>query len=133
VEFIDQVSSAATADVVDGSGVLAETLLLGKFLVEREHSAFLLAVHVACSTAARGVEGVGWRRSELDQRGWTGGIRARGHVLWVDASGITGTATSRIVVVGGRDGWVRLGDVVGRHFELLGFVLLMVVDVGRWC
>lgn len=130
VEFVDQVASTAAANVVDGSGVLTETLLLGEFLVEAEHGAFRFAVHVTGSTAAGGEESIGWRRSELDEGGRARGIGTRGHVLRVDASSIASAATAGIVVVGGGDGWVRLGDVVGKHLEFTGLLLWLVVGDG---
>ena len=50
--LVDGVAGATSADVVDGRGVLAQALLLGELLVETEHCAFPLAVHVAGTAAS---------------------------------------------------------------------------------
>jgi len=97
--------------------VLTEALLLGKLLVEAEHGTLLLAVDIASSATACGEVGVGWWGSQLDKRCWARGAAAVGDVRGLDASGITGAATTSVVDVGGGDGRVGLGDVVGRHFE----------------
>lgn len=115
VRLIDEVASSATADVVDGCGALPQALLLSKFLVEAEHGAFLLAVHVASAATARSEESVWWRSGDLNARSGSSGIRALGNFLGVHAGCVASTATSGIVVVGGGDGRVGFGDVVGRH------------------
>ena len=115
-----EVTGTATADVIDGGSILAETLLLGELLVEGEHGTLLLAVHVAGSTAAASEEGVGWGRRELDAGCWAGGICASSDGLGVHTGCVTGTASSRVVDIGGGDGRVRLGDVVGGHCEESG-------------
>lgn len=117
VHLVDCVAGAATADVVDGGSVLAEALLLGELLVEREHGSLLLAVDVAGSAAARHEVGVGGRRSELDARGRARGVGAVGHVLGVDAGDVARSSAAVASIGGGVDGGVRLGDVVGRHFR----------------
>ena len=116
VQLVDQVASTATANVVDGGGVLPEAFLLGEFLVEAEHGALLLEVDIAGTAAARGEETVRRGRSELDAGGRARSITSVGHVLGVHAGDIA-SSTTAVVDVGGRDGRVRLGDVVGDHFD----------------
>lgn len=115
MHLVDGVAGTTTANVVDGCGVLAKALLLGKLLVEGEHGSLLLAVDVAGSATARHEVGVGGRRGELDARGRARGVGAVGHVLGVDASDVAGAAATVASIAGGGDGGVRLGDVVGRH------------------
>lgn len=137
--LVDKVSSTATANVVNRCLLAAQTLLLGKLLVEAEHGALRL-LHVAGAAAASGVEGVGGRRGELDARGWAGGSSAGSDLGGLDAHGIASTATAR-VDVGGSYGWVGLGDVEGDHFDrdgglVVGGVGVVGVDVdvigGEW-
>jgi len=116
--LVDGVAGAAAADVVDGGGVLAQALLLGELLVEAEHGALLLAVDVAGAAAARGEVGVGGGRRELHEGGGPRGVAAVGDIGGVDAGGIASAAAARVDKVGGGDGWVRLGDVVGDHFGM---------------
>jgi len=110
---VDFVAGATAANVVDGGGVLHQALLLGKLLVEAEDGAFLLAVEVAGAATSAHEVGVLWGRSELDDRSRSGGIRASSDVLGVDASDVARTSSAGMVVVAGRDGRVRLGDLVG--------------------
>lgn len=119
VHLVDCVAGATTADVVDGGSVLAEALLLGELLVEGEHGSLLLAVDVAGSATAGHEVRVGGRWGELDARGRARGVLAVGHLTWVDAGDVACSAAAIAGIGGGGDGWVRLGDVVGRHF---GFV-----------
>lgn len=114
--LINQVASATTANVVDRGGVLTETLLLGKFLVEAEHGTFALAVDISGSTSASGEVGVGGRRSELDARGRASGGAAVSYILGVDAGHVAGSTAARVVDICGGGRWVRLGDVEGDHF-----------------
>jgi hypothetical protein len=120
LHLVDEVAGTAAANVVHGSLLGAETLLLLEFLVKAEHGAFLFAVHVACAAAARGEEGVGGRRSELDTGCWATGCGAVGEVVGLDTGYVAGTAAAR-VDVGATDGRVRLGDVEGDHFACLGW------------
>lgn len=114
LHLVNEVAGTATADVVDGSLLGAEALLLLELLVEAEHGTLLLAVHVASAATARGEEGVGGRRSELDAGCWARGGLAVGDIGGLDAGDVTGAATAR-VDVGAAYGWVRFGDVEGRH------------------
>lgn len=123
MELINQVSGSTAADVVDWGSMFAKALLLGEFLVKGEHGALLLAVNVASSATAGGEVNVGGRRSELDARGRARGVGAVGDGR--DAGHVSGTATSKLDVVG--EGWVRLGDVVGRHFDCDCLLLLLVI------
>lgn len=133
LHFINEVSCAAAADVIDGRLLAAEALLLLEFLVEAEHGTFPLAVHVSCSTAARGEVSVGGWRGELDARCWAGGGLAVGERLGRDAGYIASAAAAR-VDVRGADGGVGLGDVEGRHFVcfVICCVDVNVVDGGGW-
>lgn len=117
VHLVNCVAGAATANVVDRSSVLSQALLLGKLLVKAEHGALLLAVDVACTAAAGGKKCVGWRGSELGARRWAGGGSTISHILGVDAGDVAGAASSSVDEVGGGNGWVRLSNAVGRHFE----------------
>ena len=114
LHLVNEVAGTSTADVVDGSLLGAEALLLLELLVEAEHGALLLAVDVAGAATAGGEEGVGGRRSELDAGCWARGGLAVGDVGGLDAGDVAGAATAR-VDVGAAYGWVRLGDVEGRH------------------
>lgn len=122
--LLDEVACATAADVVDGGGVLAETLLLGELLIKGEHGSLLLAVDVACTATAAGEESVGRWGAKLDARCRASGIGARSYVL-----GETGdvSCSSTAIVDGGPGRGVGLGDVVGDHFELAEFVCL-----GEW-
>ena len=73
-------------------------------------------MHVSGSAAARHEEGVGWGRGEGDNRGRAGGRGSRGGGFGVHAGDIAEAAATRVVEVGGGDGRVGLGDVVGGHF-----------------
>jgi len=115
MHLIDEVAGSATTNVIDGSSVLAEALLLGQFLVEAEHGALLLAVNVAGAATARGKEGVGGRRREREERSRSGRIGTSSGRLGVHTGDITGAAPTGVVDVGGRDGGVWLGDLVGWH------------------
>jgi len=128
MHLVDGVACSASADMVDGGGVLPQPLLLGELLVEGEHGPLLLAMDVACSSTAGGEESVRWGRSQLDARGWALSSGSVGDILGVDASDVSGTASSSVVVVGDWNGWVRLGDAVGWHFDC--FVCCVVVVVG---
>lgn len=114
LHLIDEVTGTTTADVVDGGLLRAKALLLLELLVEAEHGTLLLAVHVTSAAAARGEEGVGRRRSELDTGCRARGGLAVGDVGGLDAGDVASTATAG-VDVGAAYGWVRLGDVEGRH------------------
>jgi len=116
---VDLVAGAATADVVDGCRMLHQALLLSQLFIEAEDGTFLLAVQVAGTATSAHEVGVGWRRSELGNGRRTGGVRASGDVLGVYASDVASTTSAGMVVVAGRDGRVRLGDLVGRHIDVL--------------
>ena len=112
--LLDEVAGSATANVVDGGGVLPEALLLGEFLVKGEHGALLLAVDVAGAATAAGEEGVGGRGAELDAGCWARGVLAGGDVL--GDAGYVASSSTTVVDGGCGGGRVRLGDVVGDHF-----------------
>ena len=114
--LVNEVAGASSADVVDGCLLGTQTFLLLEFFVEAEHGTLLLAAHVSGSATARGEVVGGWGSSELDAACWASCGCAVGEVALLDASYISGSAAAR-VNVGGLDGWVRLGDVEGRHFD----------------
>ena len=118
VGFGGEVAGAAATNVVDGSGVLAQALLLGELLVEAEHGALLLAVHVAGAAAAGGEEGVGGWWGQLDARGGSRGGWPCGEGRVRDACLVSGAAAAVVDGCAGLgDGGVGLGDVVGEgHF-----------------
>jgi len=113
MHLIDSVASTTAADVVDRCCVIHQASLLCELFVEAEHCPFLLAVDVTSTATARGEQGVRWWRSKLDERCWSGGIRARSNVLWIDPSDVSCATTAGMVVVAGRNGGVWLGDLVG--------------------
>jgi len=113
--IVNFVSSTTTADVVDRRRVLHQALLLRELLVEAEDGALLLAMKVSRAATAAHEVGVGWRRRELADGGRACGIGAGGDGRGVDAGDVAGAATAGVVVVAGRDGGMRLGDLVGGH------------------
>lgn len=115
LHLVDVVAGTATTDVVDGGLLGAEALLLLELLVEGEHGTLGL-LHVAGTTTANGVDGVGGRRCELDARGRARGSLSRSDLRSLDAHGIASTAATRVEVVGA-DGGVRLSDTEVDHFE----------------
>ena len=128
LHLVDQVAGTATANVVDGCLLGAETFLLLEFLVEAEDGAFRL-LHVAGTATTGGVEGVSRWGRKLSARGWASGSGARGDVCSLDAHSVTGTATARVHVGGG--GGVRLADVEVDHFDCL--VARLIRGSGCWC
>jgi len=118
--LVDEVAGATTTDVVNRSLVLHQLGLALELLIEAEDSALLFAVHVA-SAATAGCEVTTWGWCLKSYSGcWTGGIRARCDILWVDMGDIASTATARVEVMSSRDGWVRLGDAVVARGHFFG-------------
>jgi len=122
--LVGVVSGAAATDVVDWCLMLHHLALAVEFLVEAEDGALLLVVHVACTTTAGCIVGVGVGGagdSELGARGRAGSISACGELAGVDVGDVASTTSARVDVVAGRDRWVRLSDAVARgdHFEEL--------------
>jgi hypothetical protein len=115
LHLVNEVSGTAATDVVDGCLLRAQTLLLLELLVEAEHGALLLAAHVSGSASARCEVAASRGRRELDTGGWATGGCTVGEVGGLDAGNVASSAAAR-VDVGAADGWVRLGDVEGRHF-----------------
>lgn len=117
LHFVDEVASTSTADVIDGSLLRPEALLLLQLLVEAEHGA-LASLHVACSAATCGIDEVGGRWCQFDTRGRPAGCLAVGDLVRLDAHGIA-SATTAGVDVGRADCRMRLGDVEIDHFDWL--------------
>jgi hypothetical protein len=129
LHLVDEVARSTAANVVDGSLLGAQTLLLLQFLVEAEHGALLFTVHVACTAAARSEVAGGRWWGQLDARCWATGGLAVGEVGGLDAGDVAGAAAAG-VDVGAADGWVRLGDVEGRHCGGGGGCLCCVDVIG---
>lgn len=70
---------------------------------------------VACSSSSGRELGAGLRNLATEEVGWAMGVECiRG--LW----GLEGVACSSSACVGvGTNVWVRLGDLVGRHFDVV--------------
>lgn len=124
LHLINEVSGAATADVVDGGLLAAQALLLLEFLVKAEHGALLVCAHVASTATTRGKVAGGRRKSELGARCWAGSCAAVGNLRGLDAGYIASTAATRVEV--GLGGWVRLGDVEVDHFDCLYWVVVVM-------
>jgi len=112
-----EVASAATTNVEDGCCVFFTGTLAGELLVEAEHGALRAGVHVAGAAAAAGVDAGGGG----SDRGWTAGGRESGcnALGGVDAAVVACASAATVDVVGGGDGWERLGDLE-RHCGLVG-------------
>lgn len=123
MHLIDCVAGAATANVVNGRGVLRQASLLSKFLIEAEHCSFLFTVDVACAAAAGGEESIEWWRTELDAGGRSCGVRTWSDVVRVDASDVACAASASGVVMAGRDGWVWFSDLIRWHLGVFGEVV----------
>lgn len=115
MHLVDEIAGSTTADVVDRGCVLSQALLLGQLFIKAEHGALLLAVDVASTATAGGEESIGRWRRERKERGRTGGSGTGSRGLGVDAGDVASSSPARVVDVGGRNGGVRLGDLVARH------------------
>lgn len=134
VELIDGVSGSSSSNVIDLGSVVPQALLLGKLLIKAEDGTLLLAVDVAGTSTARGKVGIGWWRREGDAGSRTSGVGTIGNVLGVDAGDVASATSSGVENVGGRDGWMRLGDAVGRHYDIIcGGGDVVAVDVWYGC
>lgn len=111
-----EVASATTANVVDGRRLFLADTLTCELLVEAEDGAFGATAHVASATAAARVDraghGLGVHGTALGA-----GSRACGGV---NAAIVACASAATVDVVGGRDGWERLGDMVAHGDCLVG-------------
>ncbi len=127
LHLVDEVSSTAATDVVDGCLLGAEAFLLLKFLVEAEDGAFRL-LHVASTATTGSVEGIARWGRQLGARSWARGSGARSDLSGLDAHSVASAAATRVHV--GTSRWVRLVDVEVDHFEYLVVRLFGEVVMG---
>lgn len=112
------VSGSSSAYRVDSSQLLCSGLagsLTLEFLIEGEGCAFRVVVNVACSSSSGRELGAGLRNLTAEEVSWAMGVECIG-CFW----GLEGIACSAAAGVGvGTNVWVRLGDFVGRHFDVV--------------
>lgn len=109
------VACSSSAYRVDGALLLLSGLAGGltcEFLVEGEEGALRAVVNVACSSSAGRELGAGLGKWTAEEMGWAASSVGIGGLASFE--GITCSSTSCVGV--GTDVWVRLGDLVGRHF-----------------